>query len=71
MEDTKQGGSNDGGSQNILDEFLKAIQILVGQKVINAILQRTTKALKDVISKAWRFHENNNIKFLRVYIKQE
>lgn len=68
MGDTGSGGGvHGGGGPNFAQEFMRAIQMFMGQQVANTTRQGATKALRAVISKIGRFDGKNITGFLRVY----
>lgn len=64
------GSSNGGGSQNLAKDFVRAMQLFMGQEVVNTRGQGATKALRVVVSKIGRFYGKNISRFLRVYTSE-
>ena len=69
-----EGGSSSGdgvggisGGVNFAADFVRAMQMFMGQQAMNMAGQGATKALRDVISKNGRFDGKNITGFLRAY----
>ena len=67
MGDNEQGGSSVGGGQNFAEDFVRAVQLFMGQQRESATGHGATKALKTVIGKVGRFNGKNITGFLRTY----
>ena len=65
---TQSGGTQTGGGgQNLAEEFMRAVQMFMGQQAATITGQGATKALRTVINKIGRFDGKNVTMFLRTY----
>ena len=67
MGDNEQGRLNGGGGQNFAEDFVRAVQLFMGQQRESSTGHGATKALKTVIGKVGRFDGKNITGFLRTY----